>query len=391
MQQHVHSWRSFWRSAGAALLLGCLPWLPAVAQEKNNVITVAQVAPLTGPVGIYASSLHAGMGAYFQAVNAQGGIRGHRIELVGVDIPYNLDPKLAVEKYIQVARQQKPVAFAYGVSSQVIDALLDAKTLSQLGVPLIGTLPQMYQRRSPVEPFLFFVGGAESRELQRIVEHISTVGRDKIAVSYWDDSNNVGLLEHIRTAAASKKLKVVGTYPIAPTGTGDLSAAIEGIASQNPYAVIALMSIQDTGRLVTALRAKGNQTVVYGPSYNDPGLLGSQDDRSALRGVSIAQLVPNPSNPLMPLAQDFRRQFAEYAPKSSFNSFSFQGYIAARLIVQALQRCADPKRPACLRDELEKTKSYDLGGLTASYSPTNHDGLSYVDIGMVSWSGKLIY
>lgn len=389
MHPTIYSMRLFWRLAG--LLLGCASWLPAGAQEKSAPITVAQVAPLSGPVGVYARSLHEGMGAYFHWINGQGGIRGSRIELVGVDIPYDLDPALAVEKYTQVARQYRPVAFAYGVSSQVIDALLGAKTLPQLGVPLVGTLPQMYRRRSPVNPFLFFVGGSESREIQRIVEHIATIGRDRIVISYWDDSNNQGLLEVIRAEATRRNLKVVGTHAIAPTGVGDVSAAVEGIAGQNPSALICLMSIQDTARLIAGLRAKGSLAAVYGPSYNDPGLMGPDADKSSLRGVGIAQLVPNPNNPLMPLAQEFRKQFAEYAPKSSFNSFSFQGYIAARLIVQALQRCADPKRPACLRDELEKTRGHDLGGLTANYSPGSHDGLSYVDIGMVSWSGKLVY
>lgn len=392
MPPHIYSWRAFWRSAGIALLLNWAAPLLAVAQEKNSpTITVAQVAPLSGPVGIYARSLHEGMGAYFHWVNGQGGIRGHKIELVGVDIPYDLDPVLAVEKYTQVARQHKPVAFAYGVSSPVIDALLDTKTLSLLGVPLVGTLPQMYRRRNPVDPFLFFVGVSDSREIQRIVEHIATVGRDKIAVAYWDDSNSRGLMDALRAAAAGRNLKLVGMHPIAPTGTGDLSAAIEEITGQSPSAVICLMSIQDTARLIAGLRAKGNLAAIYGPSYNDPGLMDPQADKDSLRGVGIAQLVPNPNHPLLPLAQDFRKQFAEYAQKSSFNSFSLQGYIAARLIVQALQRCADPKRPGCLRDELEKTKGHDLGGLTANYSPSNHDGLSYVDIGMISWGGKLIY
>ena len=389
MHPTIYSMRLFCRLAG--LLLGCASWLSAGAQEKSAPITVAQVAPLSGPVGVYARSLHEGMGEYLHWVNGQGGIRGSRIELVGVDIPYDLDPALAVEKYTQVARQYRPVAFAYGVSSQVIDALLGAKTLPQLGVPLVGTLPQMYRRRSPVNPFLFFVGGSESREIQRIVEHIATIGRDRIAISYWDDSNNQGLLEVIHAEAARRNLKVVGTHAIAPTGVGDVSAAVEGIAGQNPSALICLMSIQDTARLIAGLRAKGSLAAVYGSSYNDPGLMGPDADKSSLRGVGIAQLVPNPNNLLMPLAQEFRKQFAEYAPKSSFNSFSFQGYIAARLIVQALQRCTDPKSPACLRNELEKTRNHDLGGLTANYSPGSHDGLSYVDIGMVSWSGKLIY
>ncbi|WP_233168290.1 ABC transporter substrate-binding protein [Xylophilus sp. ASV27] len=389
MHRHPRSWRRFWWTAGIALLPGwAWPW-PTLAQEPA-IVTVAHVAPLTGPVGIYSQSVHQGMGAYFQWVNSRGGVRGHRIDLVGVDIPYDLEPAKVLEKYAQTASRYKPVAFAYPISSQVFDALVDFRTLTQLGVPIVGTIPQMYPRRGVVNPLVFFVGASDIREVTRIVEHMGAVGRRRIAVAYWDDSNNQGLLAPIRQAAAALGMEVVGAYPIAPTGTGDLAGVISSIKAQQPQGVVCLMPAQDTVRVLTAIRADGSTAALYGPSYNDPGLL-PPADRDRLRGVAVAQIVPNPNHPLLPLAQEFRTHFTAHASNAGFNSYSFQGYIAARLIVQALNRCANPKNPACLRDELEKTGSHDLGGLTAHYSPTNHDGLSYVDIGMVSWSGKVIY
>jgi len=385
-----HARRTICKSAIAALLLGAWLLSPATAQDKSP-ITVVQVAPLEGPIGTYARSIQDGMAAYFQWTNAHGGIRGQKIELVGVDIPIALNAAGIVQKYTEVARQYKPVAFAYPTLSQVQDALLEAKAPALLGVPVVGTFPQRLRRPSPPDPFVFFIGASEAREAQRIVEHLASVGRNRVAIAYWDDANQKELIEAVRVAGISRGIQIVGTHPVEPTGRADMAAVIEGVVAASPSAVIGLVSMQDLATITKGLRAKGSQAAVYGPSYIDPGLTGAEEDKSALRGVGLVQIVPNPHHPLMPLANDFRKQLASHAPRTSINSVAFRGYIAARLIVQALNRCTDPKSPACLRNELEKTRNHDLGGLVVNYTPDNHDGFSYVDIGMVSWNGKLIY
>jgi ABC-type branched-subunit amino acid transport system substrate-binding protein len=356
--------------------------------EEKSAVTIVQVAPFSGPMAFYAQSLHEGMGAYFGWVNQQGGVRGRRVELLAVDTP--VDPKRTLETYTLAAKLHKPTAFVYPLSPTVIDALLDARIAHRLGIPIIGTVPQMYRRRDPVDPNLFFVGVSDAREIQKIVEHIAALGMRKIAVIHWNDSTTTGLVDIIRQAAVTQKIEAVQSYPIMPDGRGDMNGALQGLERNNASAVVCLLAAQETAMVVSNLRAKGNRMAVYGPSYNDASLISRYAKDGSHHGVSISQIVPNPDSLLLPVAIDFRKHFADHAPQSRFNSLSFQGYIAARLIVQALQRCPDPKNAACLRQELESTKPHDLGGLTAGYSAGNHDGLSYVDIGVIARSGKLI-
>lgn len=54
--------------------------------------------------------------------------------------------------------------------------------------------------------------------------------------------------------------------------------------------------------------------------------------------------------------------------------------------------CAAPVRaqPEKLRDTLGQMRNYDLGQVVISYSPTNHVGTGFVDINIISSSGKLL-
>lgn len=380
---HAPGWRLPW----TVFLLFAFFISPSFAQEKGP-ITVAQVAPVEGPIGFYTKSIHDGMAAYFGWVNSRGGIRGHRLALLLEDAP--LDAQKTVEKYIQVAKLHQPVAFVYPLSPTVIDGLLDANIGSRLGIPIIGTVPQMYRRRNPVNPHWFFVGVSDAREIQKMVEHISTVGMRKISVVHWNDSTTSGLVEIIRASAKGHGLEIVGEHPVLPDGKGDLTAAIQETGKGSASAVISLLPAYETAKLLSGVRATGSRIAVYGPSYNDASLIEKYAETDGIHGVSVSQIVPNPDSPILPLAVDFRRHFSEFAPGSKSNSHAFKGYIAARIIVQALMRCADPRNPACLRGELENTKDHDLGGIVVNYSARNHDGLSYVDIGMISRNGKLL-
>lgn len=369
------------------LALATMLSLACAAQDKGS-ITVAQAGVAQGPIGFYTQSTHQGLVAYFGSVNARGGVRGYRIELLLVDTP--LDVQQTVAQYAQIARQYKPVAFVYPVSPTVIDGLLDANVGARLGIPIIGTVPQMYRRRQPVNSHLFFVGVSDAREVQKIAEHIAIVGMRKIALVHWDDATTTGLAVLLREAAKDLGVEIVGEYPVPPDGRADLGGTIHALEKGGATAVVALLAAHETARLVYGLRTAGSRMVVYGPSYNDPALIAHHANKEAVHGIVVSQIVPDQDAATLPLAVDFRKHFAERFPGVRGNNHAFQGYIAARIIVQALLRCPDPRSAACLRDELENTRNHDLGGIRVNYTSENHDGLSYVDIGMASRSGRLL-
>jgi len=65
-----------------------------------------------------------------------------------------------------------------------------------------------------------------------------------------------------------------------------------------------------------------------------------------------------------------------------------EGYAAAKVLVEGLRRAGANPTPVKLRDALESLQRFDLGGLSVSYSPTNHTGLDFADLSIIDASGR---
>jgi ABC-type branched-subunit amino acid transport system substrate-binding protein len=67
-----------------------------------------------------------------------------------------------------------------------------------------------------------------------------------------------------------------------------------------------------------------------------------------------------------------------------------EGFMSAKVLVEGLRRAgAEPTREK-LVTALEGLRDYDLGGILISYSATRHTGSSFVEMSIVSSTGKLI-
>ena len=65
-----------------------------------------------------------------------------------------------------------------------------------------------------------------------------------------------------------------------------------------------------------------------------------------------------------------------------------EGFAAAKVLVEALKRSgANPTR-AKLQYTLENMTKYDLGGLEVNYSPSDHTGLDFADLSIITADGK---
>ena len=59
--------------------------------------------------------------------------------------------------------------------------------------------------------------------------------------------------------------------------------------------------------------------------------------------------------------------------------------------MESLKQTTRPVTAAALRDALEQRGPFDLGGLKATFSKTDHVGMDFVDIGIVTYGGRLRY
>src|SRR2546430_4331838 len=71
------------RKAAEAILL--FLWAMAATAVYSGEIVVAQVAPFSGGIEAYSNDTFLGAYAYFEALNARGGVNGNRLHLVKRD------------------------------------------------------------------------------------------------------------------------------------------------------------------------------------------------------------------------------------------------------------------------------------------------------------------
>src|ERR1700694_869877 len=127
----------FWLALSVVV---CLAAAPALAQKKygpgvtDTEITIGQTMPYSGPASAYATTGRA-QAAYFDKINAEGGINGRKIKMLSLDDGYS--PPKAFEKVRKLVEQDEVLAVfsSFGTpTNTAIVKYLNAKRVPQLFV-----------------------------------------------------------------------------------------------------------------------------------------------------------------------------------------------------------------------------------------------------------------
>src|SRR5438309_2950839 len=129
-----------WLFAAALLAGAAFAVSPAAAQKKYDTgasdteIKVGNTMPYSGPASAY-GVIGKTIGAYFNKVNAEGGINGRRINFISYDDGYN--PQKTVEVTRRLVEEDKVLLIFAGLGtapSAAVRSYLNANKIPQLFV-----------------------------------------------------------------------------------------------------------------------------------------------------------------------------------------------------------------------------------------------------------------
>jgi len=103
----------------------------------------------------------------------------------------------------------------------------------------------------------------------------------------------------------------------------------------------------------------------------------------AARGVIVTQVFPAPDT-----SSDFQKLAAEYNLSKSYTAM--EGYVYARVLVEAIRRTGPRLSRQSLTETLESGKKFDLGGYVISFDPRNRTGSTAVDLTMITKNGRFM-
>ena len=192
---------------GAAAVTGA-------ARADNGItdrqVLVGQFAAFTGPAAQLGERLKVGIDAAFKAVNAQGGVAGRQLKLVARDDGY--EPEKAKAAVRALIEEDKVFALIGAVGTPT--GLAAVPILTEARVPLVGMFTGAEGLRVPFNRQVFHVRASYFDETERMVQHLTSLGLQKIAVFYQNDAYGKTGLDGVQRALARRNLKPVATATV---------------------------------------------------------------------------------------------------------------------------------------------------------------------------------
>ena len=371
---------AYLRRVGWIALLGLLsPSQYAIAQGVSaDTILIGQSAALSGPAEELGKEMKSGAEAYFDVINKSGGIKGRKIKLISLDDGYEPDKAAANTK--KLIAEDKVLALFGFVGTPTSNAALPIFTEAK--VPFIGAFTGAQSLREPFNRYVFNVRASYFDETEQIVGHLVQQGIKKIAVFYQNDAYGKAGLAGVERAMKGRMLTIAATATV-ERNTTDVTAAVAALAKSNTDAVIMISAYKSCAAFIKAMKVAGGFQQFWNVSFVGSKAL-SKELGDEGRGVQISQVVPFPWSDFNPIVRDYQRRIGD-AQKYSFTSL--EGYIAAKVLVEGLKRAGKNPTRESLIDGLASLGKVDLGGFTVNYTPTNHNGSSFVDLTIISRGG----
>lgn len=360
----------------AALLVALIGSESALAQ---TALRIGMVAGFSGPVAGVVQESADGARLYFDAVNAQGGLKGQNIELVTVDDKY--DPATAAAAARAMA-SQGVLALMLSRGTGPTEAMLPV--LKENRLPLIAPATGAISLHEPVQPWVYHLRASYQREAERAVKHLAGIGVKRITIVQVNDpfGNDAGKgaikgLDDVKLRALSH-LRFDRNKPgLAPTMQAISKAGIEAVVLIGPaYAVV---------EGVQALRAAGSTAHVATLSNNASADFVKALGESA-RGVIVTQLFPYERSTANLMVRE-ALSLAKAAGRNELTPAHIEGFAAAKLVVETLKRAGKDVSRDSFAKALDGAR-IDLGGLQVNYTDKEHTGLEYTDVSIVGEDGK---
>jgi len=371
----------------AGLLAACILGAAASASAEDGVtanrILLGQSAAFTGPAAQLGIQMRNGIQAYFDYVNANGGVHGRKLELLSLDDGY--EPARCAPNTKRLIEQDKVFALIGYVGTPTMAAAYPIH--SKAKVPLVGPFTGAELLRVPFNRYIFHVRASYYDETEKIVEQVVSIGGKNIAVFYQNDSYGQAGLKGVEIAMQKRGLKIsaLGTVE---RNTAQVEAAVKTIHAVQPDAVVMISAYTSIAEFVRQMQKAGSTSTFYNVSF-----VGSKALSDALGeegvGVAISQVVPFPWGAAVPVVREYQ-QLSKKAGHSDYNFGAMEGFLVAKVFVEGLRRAGRNLTREGFIDAMEAMRDVDLGGFYVGYSPNNHAGSKFVDLTIIGRGGKFL-
>ena len=352
----------------------------------DDYILFGQSAAFSGPANELGINMRLGIKAAFQEVNQRGGVNGRQLELKFMDDAY--EPEAAITNTKQLIEDR---VFALIGAVGTPTSRSATPVAAEEGIPYVAPFTGAAFLRDPEWQNIVNLRASYNQETEEMVERLTEdLGIERIAVMYQDDSYGRAGYNGATSALARRGMEPVsvGLYP---RNTLAVKTGLLDLRKGNPEAVIIIGAYQPVAALISWARFIGMDPIFMTVSFVGSNALAeelvSMELRSAGTGVFVTQVVPFPSDTSLPIVQSYHRALSDFAPAAEPGFVSFEGYLAGRLAIAALERCGRDVTRTCFLDIIRNEEPFDLDGFEIRYGPDDNQGSDAVFLTVIGRDG----
>lgn len=351
------------------------------AQEgvTKTAVVIGQSAALTGPASALALPFHQGAKLYFDRINAAGGIQGKRIELVTLDDKGN--PQTTVANTRKLLDQGVLALFGYYGSPQLTAAY---PLIKDSDVLMFAPMAAADEFRGALYGNVYTLRPGYSEEAAAITRHAETLGARRLAIVHAGDSESLAALESAERTMSGMGANLVAKAPMA---SGSVAAGVDKALAARPESVLVIGDSHAAAGAVRELRAKSFRGPIYGFSNTGESLLAEELGPGGA-GVVVVRVVPKSDTAKVPVVRELLAD-AQAAGVGRPNVYMLEGYIAARVLTEALRRVprGEPSR-ARLKKALDSLDDLSVGGFRVHFAE-ERVASKLVELSLIDSQGKV--
>ncbi len=344
----------------------------------DTEILFGMSAPFSGSAKELGRGMKTGVEVAFAAVNEAGGIYGRKLQLIALDDGY--EPARTKETMKELIEKRKVFGIIGNVGTPTAAVAapfaLDHKTLffgAFTGAPLL--------RKDPPDRYVFNYRASYAEETAAVVRYLVEQRRvkpDQIAVfaqeDGYGDAGYAGVASELRRKYQRDPATILRVgYK---RNSADVQDAVgKVLAAKDIRAVVMVPAYRAAARFVEKVKEKRPDMIFTSVSFVGASALAEEFQQLNPRigeGVIVTQVVPLPTA-RSSVALRYQELLTKHAPGERPDFVSFEGYLAANVLIEALKRHGRALDTESLVGTLEGLRGLDLGiGNQLSFGLSEH-------------------
>ena len=375
-------------------------WAQAQPGLTTNDIRVGMSAAFRGTAAGLGTEFYRGAQAYYNDVNGKGGVHGRAISVVALDDGY--EPIPCVKNTIRLLEKEPVFLLSNYVGTPTLTRALPViKRYADSHVVLVGNFTGAQpQREAPYAEHVFNIRASYRQEMMALVDRFWQLGARKFGVYYQIDAYGRSGTDGVARGLAQRGVRIAAeaTYPRGAKFADDMTPAVTALRRAGVDVVLCTGAYQGCGAFVRTARDAGWTVPISNLSFvgSDAMLAllvkhGKATGRDYTRALVNSQVVPSYDDVSLPGVAEYRLLMDRHNPPvpeslrdanyslQRYSFISLEGFVNAKVIVEALQRTGPQPTRVAFRQALESLRNFDVGiGAPLTFGPERHQGLDSV-------------